>query len=778
MNSKKNNDSEFGPEGSFNLFDEFRYYFYFWPFFIISILIFSFSSFIYLRYSTNIFESTATIQVKKKSSDISNFLIEDSQTFYGFERINTENDIAIIKSHKILKQVVNSLDLQTLVYNLGTIKDNLIYGDQVPFEVKFYDKNFTGIINIEVENNFYFLRVDDQVFEISEGKNFKNENFIFTPKKSLFDYNWKYSILRITKEQAFNQIFSALDVIPNDSDNITIKFLGVNIQRNNQILNKIIETVELDQIKDKQKIFKLSIDFIENRLSTISSKIDSLNIETTFFKSGNEFFVPEFQTGNALSIIDRIQDQSFETKIQIDLSKNLKNSLQSQSDFSLLPNNVGIENTSLNSLVSSYNNLVLERDALLSGLTEKNPIVKQLSTQLKDIKINILNSIDNYVSNLKTSLKNYDEFNNLKRSKIAEVPALETQLKSISRNYQIAENLYMFLLERKEDASISYIAALPNLKVIDYAYSDMNPKSPNKNRITILSILLGFFVPFGILNIIKITDRRIHSREDIEKNLNDPVILAEIPFSNDFNKKINDTKSIIAESTRLLRTNLNYLLLDNENTSKTILVTSTGKSEGKTFIAFNIAKSLSLIGKKTIIIGADLRNPQLHKLLSVDRKKINKGFSNLVVSENITFDDVIVKNDDFQMDYMLSGPIPPNPAEILDSKKVSQIFKELKSKYDYVIIDTAPIALVSDTIPIIKYADSCIYCIRAHKTNRRVFTYINDFIKKFDTTSIGFVLNGIKLSPHSYYRYGYSYDYAYNYKYNYGYSYGYGKEKE
>jgi capsular exopolysaccharide synthesis family protein len=467
-----------------------------------------------------------------------------------------------------------------------------------------------------------------------------------------------------------------------------------------------------------------------------------------------------------------LEEEKFNLTTQLELAKSLQQNLQSQSNFSLLPSNIGISNTNVNELVMAYNTLILKRNGLLSGATERNPIITQLSTELTDLKQNIHRSIDNYLDNIETSLSKFNEFKNTTSAKISEIPLLNATLQGFERKFQIAENLYLFLLQKREEASISYEATMPDTRVINYAYTNKDPVAPKSSVILLGALLFGVLIPYGLLYILKILDTKIHTREDLEQDFNGINILGEVPFVQE-KSSIYDSRGFFAESARVIRSNINYKL-PQYNGCKIILTTSSIKGEGKTLTNFNLAASYVASGKKVLLIGADLRNPKVHSVIDISRKNNEKGLSSLLVDSNLELKSLITSIDLFnsKLDILLSGPIPPNPAELLGSVAFDNLLELLKKDYDYIFIDSAPLILVSDTIPLLKHADLIIYTTRANVTDKKIGQYVQKLVDDKKIKNIGLILNGIKTGSHSYYQYGYSYRYSYAYKYGYNYSYG------
>ena len=764
---------------SIDIVKEIRYYLFFWPWFLVTVLMFGFGAYFYLRYADTVYQTSATLQVKDASSDPSSFLTEGAGAMFDFGRVKIDNFITQISSKSNFSEVVDRLDLQTQVYVVGRVSQSLVFGDDIPFQIVFKTQQTYEGIRLVLEPSKGILELGDQTTSFDFSLPFETDEFVLIVNADKVTTPQEFLIQRFSKDRTVESLSRCVKISGSSKtgDNIDLTLQGSNIQRNEAIINTLIEVAHQQQKTDKQEIFALSIDFINNRLGSIKTEIDSLTLQTTGFKSDNLIYSPEVQTTAALTSISTIDEQQFNLTTQKALAKSLKKNLNNQADFSLLPSNIGLESANVNELVLSYNELVLSRKNLLNGASTRNPLVIQMSGQLSDLKRNIFSSVDNYLSNIDTSLGKYKEFENRTNSTVSKIPKLEAALLGFERKFQIAEKLYLFLLERREEASISYEATLPNTRVINDAYTDFIPVAPKKQIIFLGAVLLGLFIPFGVLYLLKLIDTKIHTREDLEKLIPNLDILGEVPFVEDI-QSITDSRGIFAESSRVIRSNISFKL--NKDQSNVILCTSSIKGEGKTLTAFNTAASYVATGKKVLLIGADLRNPQLHTLINIDRKSNLKGLSTLIANASLEVSkDAIETLDLFnnQLDILLSGPIPPNPAELLNSNVFLNLLAELKKSYDYIIIDSAPLVLVSDTLPLLEHADLVLYTTRAHYTDKKLIPFIKGLVEDKKATNIGIVFNGIKAGASSYYKYGYGYRYSYQYKYNYGYGYGYGEDK-
>ena len=757
--------------------NEIRYYLFFWPWFLVSLVVSLSCVTIFLRYSDDIYLANSKLQVKDSNSSSAN-LIQYSKPVLDFGNVKLENYISQIVSRSNLSSVADILDLQTSIFVIGRVKNNLIFGNSIPFKLEFSEDAKPQSMRLIFNNGKRTILVGEDQYDLETNVPFETKDFTLTIKDNPINSS-EFLIKRITKKNILFEINNNLSVKKSkNGDDILLEFTGKNKLRNEAILNVLLEVVKKREISENQELFSLTIDFINDRLISIKNNIDTINFNSTSFKSKNLFFSPEGQSSSALVTVNAMEQEEYNLTTQLDLAESLQKKLNNQKDFSLLPTNLGINSVNIDGLINNYNTLVLERNNLLYDVTNQNPLVVQISNQLVMLKQNILNSIIVLKSNIQTSLAKSSEFKSEKSDELSKISNLETEFLDLRQKFQVAENLYLFLLQRREEAYISFESALPNTRVINYASSKELPISPKKSIIFLGSVLIALLMPFGVIYILKLIDTKIHTRDDLEKLIPNLDILGEVPFVEDI-KTVDKSRGVFAESSRVIRSNISFKLPESENGS-VILSTSSIKGEGKTMTAFNTAASYVASGKKVLLIGADLRNPQIHNLLNIERKSSKKGLSNLLSNPSIEFSsDYVMSSVLFnkEIDILLSGPIPPNPAELLGSDAFSSLLANLRELYDYIVIDSAPLVLVSDTIPMLKHADLVLYTVRANHTDKKLAPFFNSLVNDKKVNNIGVVLNGIKGGANSYYKYGYGYRYSYQYKYNYGYGYGYGSDK-
>ena len=764
-------------EDAIDIKKEAGYYLFFWPYFIAGLIIAVVSAFLYLKTADRIYTSNAQLQIKKAAEDAASFLTGGME-FFGFDQVNVENDIAVLTSQHILSQVVTRLDLQTRINTVGRVNSQLQFDNEYTRFVKLKSPNNYLYWDVEIANQKASFTRDTLSFTINRGEVFSYKESEITLHDSLFLKNQtliieKYSLNETVADLRFNLTATAAS---KQGEIIDLNFVGVNKRRNEAILNTLIQVMQDDQVEDKRLISKVSLAFINDRLDGLTKTIDTISQNTIAYQMVNSIFDPVTQTGNALSNIVKGQEEAFSIGIQLEIAKALLEKLESQASYQILPANIGIDNESVNTLVSSYNTVVTQRNNLLISATTKSPMVLQLSSQLDNAKEAIITGVNRYIEGLQTSLSGFKNMEAKTRGVVAGLPSKENTLRAYARDFKIVEELYVFLLERKEEASISYISALPNIKLLSYGVSSRFPISPKVQITYLAALLLGIFVPFGIFFLLKMLDSKINTRDDLEIGLKGITVLGEMPFAENTENLDDSGRGLIAESARVLRSGLSFQL--KTDATNIICVTSTIKGEGKSFVSYNLAQSYSALGKKVILVGADLRNPQLHKFLN--QKRENIGLTSYLSNEN--FNDIgslITKaTKSGGLDYLLTGAIPPNPSELLMRSRTKELLDLLKQSYDLIIIDSAPLLLVSDTTALLPLCDSVVYVTRSQYSEKKTFSFILNMQQRENVPPFGMVLNGLRSGGLTGSNYGYKYRYSYGYTYNYGYGYGYGSDSD
>lgn len=761
-------------ENNFNIKQEILKYLTFWKWIVLSVIIALVASFFYLRYANNIYRTVAQIKILD-NQDSSFKLPTDNISIFGRVEINLENEMVIMKSSRIIGSVVDSLNLTTEIYAVGNIKSIEMW-ENAPFKVvwaKEQDSLATKetVFQIEITTNGYQIKGDNKEYKFGE-TNFetaipckiilKNSNLLHNKIGSEYLINLK------KRKAAIQEISNSitLDYIVKQSDILSLSLNGLNQEKINAIVNTLIAVFNQDGIQDRQLVSKKTLEFVDERFKFLFSDLDSIETSKANYKKDKELSYVEADAGVLMQNNYESKSKLETANTQIALSKLMANAISATKGFELLPANIGIENGEVNGLITSYNEQILKRNKLItSGGGESNPLVKEASNGALQIKNNIKTSIVGYQNVLQLNRNEANKITNTYKEKYSKVPFNEKGVHAIERQQSIKESLYILLLQKREEAAINLAIINPSVKVVDYANFSELPIAPEPQIIFITALLIGLLIPIIVIYIYYLFDNKINTKDDLERLLPEVPVIAEIPFIENDIKTIQFLdRSILSESFRILRTNINYIS-PKTNNGTVLFVTSTIKGEGKTFVSLNLAITLSTLGKKVILVGADLRNPQLHKNLDFERPSL-KGVTNYLYDTSVKIDDIKVNHlteTNLNFDIIFSGIIPPNPAELLSNGRFETLLNEIKADYDYIIVDTSPTLLVADTTLITHLADTVLYVTRANYTEKKLLKFIANLKNLNAIKNMGLILNNVGQNK------GYGYSYSYNYGYGYGY---------
>ncbi|MNQ55374.1 Tyrosine-protein kinase etk [compost metagenome] len=519
-------------------------------------------------------------------------------------------------------------------------------------------------------------------------------------------------------------------------------------------LDTMIQIYNENAAEDKNYISENTSKFIASRLALIAQELDGVEQDVESFKKANKLTDIESEAKLFIEGSSEYDKKGVETEIQMSVVSSMLDFMKKSTNSDLLPSNlIASENGDASGLISSYNQLVLDRNRILKSATVENPSVVKLDQQISSLKSNVAASLRRMQSNLQIQNRDLKSQEGILNSKIGKIPVQERQFRVIARQQKVKEELYLYLLQKREETAISLAATEPNARVIDAGKAEKEPISPKKKIIYLAGMLLGLLVPFGIIYADDLLDTKIKSKLDLEGKTQIPFI-GDVPTSDDIAELIkSESRTSSAEAIRIVRTNLEFMLNKvPDGLAKTVFVTSTFPSEGKTFISVNLAATFALSGRRVLLIGADIRNPKFGEYIDVP----SLGLTNYLSSNDKNVQDFIIKHKGYENFFILpSGVIPPNPAELLMSKRVDQLFAELKKEYDYIIVDTAPVSLVTDTLLIAKNADTFVYVMRANVLEKRMLSIANTFYKEKKLPNMCIVLNDTDSTK------GYGYGYGY-----------------
>ena len=516
--------------------------------------------------------------------------------------------------------------------------------------------------------------------------------------------------------------------------------------------------------------------FINDRIADIYTNLSSVDQTAESYKESRGIADLASQSSVNFQQSAASESELQNANIQLNIASSMQNMLGEQEGYEIIPN-VGLADASIDNAAARYNELVAQRNRLLESSNEKNPVIVQLDQQLESLKRGMQSSLNNVTNNLNLRVNSLSKQLSQINSRIYATPGAERALRDISRKQQTTEALYVYLLQKREEAQIAYASAAPKSKIVDNAYlSNPLPVEPKRKITFLAALILGLMVPFSIIYAKNLLDDKVHNKLELEGLIsNKAPVIAELPKLSKKNRKLVSgmDRSVLGESLRILRTNLDYMLkkkskLDRGNI---ILVTSSVSGEGKTFLSSNLTIVLANAKKKVLLVGADIRNPKLHNFysdLGVESstsnggvgKNTNKGLTEYLYDDRTEFNEVVTPMliNENKVDIVFSGKIPPNPAELLMSERVKQFLNHASSQYDYVIVDSAPMLVVTDTLLISDYADHILYVTKAGVTEQKVLKYPIKLIEDKKVKNLSFVVNGVKETNLGYGgKYGYGY---------------------
>ena len=745
-----------------------------WLWFVVGAFLALLGGYLFIKLSTPIYRTETTILVKDAKN---NKLPEGASGLFDLSGIggmnvnSIENEIEILKSKKLIEQVVKDLGLTAEVYQEAAFTKKELYKDTSPVIINVIgEKNNASDeqkkidILLEIKGSELILSSDKMpdVIRTTYNKTISlpNANIIIQKNPAYKGEKIEELLLKVyNTERIVNYYREILSIAPKDKDATVIGItLDLPIKAKTQdFLNKLVVVYNQDAINDKNSESKKTKDFIDERIAIIAKELGDVENEKQSFKTENQITDIATETKINLETNAQARARQLEVDSQLELTNALMDYLSKQGDYQILPNNVGLSDASAGNVINSYNQLIIERNRLLENSTAQNPVVIDITKKINSMRFSVMETLSKNRTGLQLERNKYLEEQGKLMSRISKVPTQEKLFRSIERQQQIKENLYLLLLQKREETQLSLAVTAPKAKIVDYAHSTEKPVAPKKLIIMLAALLVGIVLPFGVIYIKELLDNKIKTKHDIER-LSQTVVLAELPKIRKGESDIvgrNDL-SPMAEAFRILITNMNFMIPKKEK-GKVVFVTSTIKGEGKTFTSVNLALTLANPNRKVIIIGSDIRNPQLQRYDKNSR--VYMGLTEFLYDENITLDKVIHQsNMNPHLDVIYSGAIPPNPTELLTNGRYQVLLETLKPLYDYIIVDTAPLMLVTDTFLFADLADTTLYVTRSNYTEEKLIDFANKNIKANKIKNVGFVLNDVSKSNLGYgNKYGYGY---------------------
>lgn len=803
MVEEKNNLNEV-EEKEVDLRALFFQYLYCWPWFVASVIVCCITAFVFLRYQTPVYNVSSSVLIKeddKKGGGLNPMAALEDMGMFSMTN-NFDNEVEILKSRTLVKKVVNDLRLYINLSGKASFRYNQPLYKKVPLNVYMtpeeaerlespvkleMDYLKSGKLSVEM---IYFLNNEEQKLHQSFDK---LPVVMPTPvgvisftegDSSLVAEDLHLLATIVSPTAAAISYVTDMSIAPSSKTTTIAKINVRNTikQRGIDFINTLIAFYNQDTNNEKNEVAQKTAEFIEERIAIINSELSSTENALAVFKQRSG--LTDLTSDAQMSLQERSKYEQLRTEnaTQIRLVQYLDEYINNPANKDeVLPANVGLQDQNLTSVIDQYNTMLIERKRLLRTSSESNPAVINMNTGIDAMRRNVQTTVTSVLHGLQIEQKDIERQASKFEGRISSAPEQEKEFMTISRQQEIKATLYIMLLQKREENAITLASTANNGRIIEEPLADKSPVAPKKMIILLAAFVIGLCIPIAILFLIDFFKYRIEGMTDVERLTSVPVV-AEISTMKQSKGKegaivVRENKNDIMEETfRGLRTNMLFML---DPKQKVILVSSSILGEGKSFVAGNLATSLAFLGKKVVVVGLDIRKPGLNKVFNLPKRGL--GITNYLRDpENINLFDIVQKTDiSDNLDILLGGPVPPNPTELVTRNVLDKAIDLLKERYDYVILDTAPIAIVTDTAIIGRVADMCVYVCRADYTPKESFRYVNVLQKDHKFDKLAVVLNGVDMSKRkNRYGYGYGSRYGYGKHYGYGYGYGYGFDAE
>ncbi len=756
---------------SLSLRDLFYKYVRFLPVFILSVAMALFIAYAYLRYATPIYSVAGSMHIKSDKQGGRSDRFED--IFVNDKAANIQSEIEVLKSRPLMQRVVEKLQLQLNYFAIGKIKKSNIY-KQGPFlldPLELTDSSRSFVLKVKfIEPNRF--RVNDENTTFTFGQVFKNSSGVFRLVKNFGAAAGEYNVIWQPAPSIAGSLAGAVQVAPKSLGTgiLTLSMQTPNSNMGADVINMLMDEYAIYTIDEKNKASEQIIAFIDERSKLLGHELDSIQDVLLDYSQRNNLIDIQAQSSGYFQSIGEYDKVINEQQFQLDISDMVRDYLadkQNQFNKVVVPSPLTLSDATLEGLVVGYNSSQMQRAGLLeSNIPPDNPLVREKETEIEKLRLSLLENLKNIRQSYANSINELKKRSSSSQTQLQSLPFKAKQYNEIRRLLESKQGLYKLLQEKREETSISKASNVASSKVIDRAGPTSTPVKPNRKAIQIMAILLGLGIPAMVVFIGEVLNDKVTTRFDIEKITSAP-ILGEVGHS--YSDKVlivtKTTRSMVAEQFRIIRSNLQYIL--NKVDKSVILVTSSFSGEGKSFVSINMGAVLALAGKKTIILEFDIRKPKVLAGLNMTK---SSGITNYLVGK-ASLEDLIRPVEGHENLFVMGcGPIPPNPAELLLDQRVEDMFTWLRKNFDVVLVDTAPVGMVSDAMTLGKYSDCTLYLVRQRHTFKKQVALIDEFYIESRLPKVAIVINDVKMKPgYGYYGYG---------RYGYGYGYGYGSYYE
>ncbi|MEJ5054251.1 GumC family protein [Sphingobacterium sp. MYb382] len=735
-----------------------------WYWFVLCGLIGISLAFLYVRYTIPTYKINAKLLVSddKKGGLMGMSALADLSGLMGVKS-SVDNEVEILKTADLMSEMVRAEEAYVNYYKQGSVHDIPIL--EAPFQIRFLSSpdSISEPIQLNVKSlgkKHYQLSNKDTIFEIGEGQRFVlpsigNISLVTTGNEDSVKEQYGFSISPINKTVAGLMESLSVEVTNKNVSTIDLSLLHPIPKKGELLLGSLIDRYVERNLNDKNVVMDSTLSFINQRLRKITDELAGVEDRISGYKQATKLADISEQSKILLQSSETYIRGLAEVETQLAMLDAVSNYLKDTKNPRVVPSSVILQDVAFNALVTRYNELVLQRERLLMGNTEENPLVQNMTAQIAGLREDMINNVASTRRQLELTKNNQNKLANQVNSQIQQVPTIERGYIDLARLQQIKQAQYIFLQEKWEENAIARTANVSNSKLIDSPKAEEKPIAPKGKVIYIIGLVLGTLVPFGFIYLRDLFNIKVNGFVDVQ-SLSKLPVLGMISHS-DTSEQVVVTKtsrSAIAEQFRAMRTNLEFAL----NGGKTILFSSSMSGEGKSYVALNLAVSLALLDKKVLLMELDLRKPSITAKLGLAP---GKGFSHYIVRPEMAINDIIMPSGTHDLVHLVqAGIIPPNPAELLISDRANILMNELKEMYDYIIIDAPPVGLVTDAQLLSRYADTCLYLIRQGYTHKEQLRIPNDLVTHKKINNIQLIINDVHVKKGYYGNYGYGYGYG------------------
>ncbi|PQA52721.1 GumC family protein [Siphonobacter curvatus] len=727
-----------------------------WPWFLVSVVVALGAGYAYLLYQQPIYRVQASLLIKDEKKGVDTGELMKQLDMFGQQKL-VDNEIEILKSYTLMNKIVGDMNLEVKYFEPSKFGKREVYGN-VPIKLMIEQAKpelYKEQLEISFPENNQ-VRLNGRTYPINQSVETPYGRLRFFASKPVLKEEEPLIAQAIPRSKAVEGYLKNLktETTSKQSTVIQLTLEDAVPAKGEAILNRLIEEYNTAAVEDKNKTASNTLKFLDERLGLVSGELQNVEKNVAQYKTSQGITDLSAQAQSFLQTVQTNDAQLSQVNLQLGAIRDVERYINSRSsERTGAPSTLGLSDPVLLGLITKVSELELQREQLARTTSEQNPMLQTLESQIKSVKANIKENVETSKTMLRTSKDQLLATNRKMEGVIRGIPQKERSLIDISRQQAIKNDLYTFLLQKREETAVSFASTIADSRTVDMARSSNEPVKPVGKMIFALFGLIGLVIPVGAMTVKDAMNNRVMRRTDVEEMTNVP-ILGEVVKSKDADRLIMSpqNRSVISEQIRTIRTNLQFLKSASE--SQVLLFTSSISGEGKSFVSLNLGASLALVDRPTVILEMDLRKPKLREALGMAN---TVGISNYLIGE-ASLEECLHPIPGYENYFIMpSGPIPPNPSELLSNPRMEQMFAELRDKFTYVLVDSPPIGLVTDAQLIAPFTDSTMYMVRHDVTPKHYLKMIDTLYKEQRFQKLNIILNGVGEGEAYYYSYSYGY---------------------